>query len=226
RPGIPSTGKTDRPDNPGQACIDCPERGHIWTHYFVGANAVVTKLLGSELHAAMAVERLQNAADLELVRDSEYGKNQLSNLKVKVINSGAGHYLPTGLTEVRQMWLDVSVTDAKGMVLLRSGELDTNGDIDANAVVFHTKLGNDKGEAVINASHAGRIIYDHRIPPKGYHIERYAFYIPDGAVPPLNIEVKLRYRSISSSLSRVLSGEDAPVIPVIDMTRIDDKIYF
>lgn len=226
RPGIPATGKTVRPDNPGQACNDGPQREHLWTHYFVGANAVVTKLLGSELHSTMAVERLQNAADLEIIRESAYRKNQLSNIKVKVINSGAGHYLPTGLTEVREMWLYVKVTDAKGKVLLRSGELDAKGEIDANAVVYHTKLGNEKGEPVINVAKADRILYDHRIPPKGYHIERYSFYIPSGAVSPLNVEVRLKYRSISQPLAKVLLGDNAPMIPVIDMVRADEKINF
>ncbi len=226
RPGIPSTGKTARPDNPGQACNDGPNRPHLWTHYFVGANAVVTKLLGSELHSKMAIERLQNAADLELIKNSAYRKNELSNIKVKVINSGAGHYLPTGLTEVRQMWLHVKVTDAKGKVLLSSGELDKKGDIDANAVIFHTILGNEKGEPVLNVAQADRILYDHRIPPKGYHIERYAFYIPSGAVSPLSVEVNLRYRSISPALSHVLLGDNTPDIPIIDMVKLSETIEF
>ena len=138
----PATGKTARPDNPGKACDMGPDRDHIWTHYFVGANAVVTKLLGSEMHAKMAVERLQNAADLELIRSESYSKNELSRLKVKVINSGAGHYLPTGLTEVRQMWLYVKITDAEGKVLLQSGAVDEGGNIDEHAVLFNTVLGN------------------------------------------------------------------------------------
>jgi len=150
RPGIPATGKTDRPDNPGKACDDCPDRDHIWTHYFVGANAIVTKLLGSELHAQMAIERLQNAADLELIKNDLYNKNNLATIQVKVINSGAGHYLPTGITEVRQMWLDVSITDAGGKTFLRSGGLDNEGNIDKTAVKYYTQLGNDKGEPVLN----------------------------------------------------------------------------
>ncbi len=226
RPGIPSTGKTERPDNPGTACDDGPEREHIWTHYFVGANAVVTKLLGSELHANMAIERLQNAADLELLKDSTYSKNQLSHIKVKVINSGAGHYLPTGLTEVRQMWLDVKVTDAKGKVLLRSGKVDSDGNIDENAVKYHTVLGNAKGKPVLNVAKADRILYDHRIPPKGYSIESYTFYIPDNAVSPLAVEVRLKYRSASQSLTDILLGDNAPKIPVIEMVDLKDSIAF
>ncbi|NQT70167.1 MAG: hypothetical protein HQ552_11365, partial [Desulfobacteraceae bacterium] len=127
RPGIPATGKTMRPDNPGKAADKGPDRKHIWTHYFVGANTLVTKLLKSDLHAQMAIERLKNAADLELIKSDAYKKNKLSHISVKVINSGAGHYLPTGLTEVRQMWLDVKISDHKGKTIFRSGSLDKNG---------------------------------------------------------------------------------------------------
>jgi mono/diheme cytochrome c family protein len=226
RPGIPSTGKTERPDNPGQACDDGPERQHIWTHYFVGANAVITKLFGSETHAKMAVERLQNAADLELVKDSSYQKNRLAHIKVKVINSGAGHYLPTGLTEVRQMWLDVKITDARGRVLLRSGNINEEGDVDENAVMYQTHLGDEKGNLVLNVAKADRILYDNRIPPKGYVIEKFAFYIPDDAVAPLKIETTLKYRSASQSLANVLLGDNAPEIPAIDMISITENIIF
>jgi len=223
RPGIPSTGKTKRPDNPGKACIMGPEREHIWTHYFVGGNAIVTKLLGSDVHAQMAVERLQNAADLELLKDSSYRKETLSRVRVKVINSGAGHYLPTGLTEVRQMWIDVKITDAKGKVLLRSGGLDEKGNIDKDAVLYHTKIGDEKGD-LLNVVLADRILYDHRIPPKGYMIETYAFYIPADAVPPLNVEAHLKYRSASQELARALLGEDAPELPVIVMAHVHERI--
>lgn len=226
RPGIPSTGKTERPDNPGKAADSGPERGHVWTHYFVGANAVITKFLGSSTHAQMAIERLQNAADLELIGSSSYKKNELSYIKVKVINSGAGHYLPTGITEIRQMWLDVKISDTRGKIILRSGSLDENGRIDENAVLYYTQLGNEKGEPVINVALADRILYDYRIPPKGYVIEKYAFYIPSDVVFPLKVEVTLKYRSISQPLAIKLLGNSAPQIPVIDMVSLVDEIGF
>jgi hypothetical protein len=224
RPGVPATGKTKRPDNPGFACDSGPERPHLWTHYFVGGNSVVTKLLGSDLHAKMAIERLQHAADLELIKSGPYKKETLSQIKIKVINSGAGHYLPTGLTEVRQMWLDLKITDSVGRVLFSSGHLDRKGNIDRNAVVFHTKLGNEHGEPVVNVALADRILYDHRVPPKGFQIERFAFLIPDSAVPPINIKATLKYRSASQALANILLGKDAPKIPAIDMAVIEGTI--
>ena len=122
------------------------------------------------------------------------------------------------------MWLDVSITDASGKLLLRSGELDKEGNIDKNAVQYYTQLGNEKGQPVLNAALADRILYDYRIPPKGYVIEKYAFYIPDDVTPPVNIDVSLKYRSASQKLANTLLGNDAPEIPVIVMTESKEEI--
>ncbi len=226
KPGVPATGKTARPDNPGKAANNGPSRKHINTHYFVGANALVTKLGGNEIHAQMAVERLQNAADLELVKSDTYQKNSISQIRVKVINSGAGHYLPTGITEIRQMWLDVSIRDKNGRVIFHSGHLDAKGHIDKSAVLFTTKLGNHKGEHVINVALADRVLYDHRVPPKGYLIEKFAFQIPSDAISPLKVNATLKYRSSSQSFVNLLLGDNAVEVPVIDMFHLVDTISF
>ena len=226
KPGVPATGKTERPDNPGKAADNGPSRKHINTHYFVGANALVTKLEKNEIHAKMAVERLKNAADLELIKSDAYQKDGISQIKVKVINSGAGHYLPTGITEIRQMWLDISITDKNGKVVFRSGHLDAKGNIDKSAVLFITKLGNHKGEPVINIALADRVLYDYRVPPKGYLVGKYTFQIPSDAVSPLKVEATLKYRSSSQSFANQLLGDSAYEIPVIDMFHLVDTISF
>jgi hypothetical protein len=217
RPGVPATGKTERPDNPGKPSKYGPWRKHIWTHYFVGANAIITKELGSSNHAEMAVQNLRNAADIEIIKNSILKKNEISTLQVKVINSGAGHYLPTGITEIRQMWLYVKITDSNGTLLFQSGGLDEKSQIDKEAVLYHTILGNDKGEPVVNIAKASKVLYDHRIPPKDHVIEKFSFSIPSDAVSPVSIEATLKYRSISQPLVQELMGDEAPVMPVIDM---------
>ena len=143
-----------------------------------------------------------------------------------MINSGAGHYLPTGITEVRQMWLDVKISDHRGKTIFRSGSLDKNGDIDKNAVLYYTQLGNAKGEPILNVALADRILYDHRVPPKGYLIEKYAFQIPTDATYPLTVKATLKYRSASQSLANKILGDAAPKIPVVDMVSLVDKIAF
>jgi hypothetical protein len=217
RPGVPVTGKTERPDNPSKASKYGGRRKHVWTHYFVGANSIITKRFGSITHAVMAVQNLTHAADIEIIKNSTYKKNEISTIQVKVINSGAGHYLPTGLTQIRQMWLYVEVSDSNGNLIFESGGLDERGEIDKNAVMYNTVLGNDKGEPVVNIAKASKILYDHRIPPKDYVIEEYSLSIPSDAVSPLFIEATLKYRSISQALAQKLMGSEAPNIPVINM---------
>jgi hypothetical protein len=91
-------------------------------------------------------------------------------------------------------------------------------------VLYYTQLGNAKGEPVINVALADRILYDHRVPPKGYLIEKYAFQIPTDAVFPLTVKATLKYRSASQSLANKVLGDAAPKIPVVDMVSLDDKI--
>jgi len=78
----------------------------------------------------------------------------------------------------------------------------------------------------LNVALADRILYDYRIPPKGYVIEKYAFYIPDDAISPIKIAIYLKYRSASQGLAKTLLGKDAPEIPVVVMTSLEDEIEF
>ncbi len=43
---------------------------------------------------------------------------------------GAGHRIPTGVTEDREMWLELTVNDSEGRILYHSGALDSEGKID------------------------------------------------------------------------------------------------
>lgn len=216
-PTVPATGKTERPDNPGFACDGGPKRPHVSTHYLVGGNTLVGKGFSDEIHVKMATDRLKNAADIEIIKSGRYRINSMANIKVKVTNSGAGHYLPTGMTEIREMWLEVRVVDKVGRLIFHSGYVDDNGDMDPDAVMYHTVLGNSKGEPTMNIARADRVLLDHRIPPKGYAVENYSFFIPGYAHDPLRIEVTLRYRSCSQSFANTLLGEGATKIPVVDM---------
>ncbi len=226
QPGIPATGKTVRLDNPGKSSKYGPMRKHVWTHYFVGANAIITKQFRSIKHAEMAVQNLQYAADLKIVTEGTYKKNEVSSIRVKVVNSGAGHYLPTGLTAIRQMWLYVKVTDSERNLLYQSGELDEKGKLDKNAVVYHTVLGDDKGVPTVNIAKAAKILFDYRIPPKDHVTETFSFTIPPGAAPPMLVEAILKYRSISQPLAKELMGSEAPDVPVITMVSDFESVMF
>lgn len=58
--------------------------------------------------------------------------------KVQVKNGTNGHNAPTGFTGERLVWLDVTVTDSAGKIVLRSGDRDKNGDLrDGHSAYVH-----------------------------------------------------------------------------------------
>ncbi len=58
---------------------------------------------------------------------------------VKVQNITSGHNTPTGFTGEREVWLRVTVMDADGKVVFRSGHTDPNGDVlDDELAYVHT----------------------------------------------------------------------------------------
>ena len=209
----------EKPKNPGKASIMGPERDQVYTHEFVGGNFTVTSLLGSERHAEIARGRLQHAAELDVQGPESAQKGSMVTVKVKVTNVGAGHHLPTSLTEVRQMWLDVWVKDAAGAEIFRSGALDTEGNIDEEAVIFNAHAVTEDGHHTVKPWEIARFEYNHTIPPKGSATEKYSFLIPSHAQGPVTIEATLRYRSYPQSVANMLLGDEAPVLPVVDMAK-------
>jgi hypothetical protein len=228
RPGFPSTGSTERPDNPGFATPEILggiKRPHIWTHYFVGGSVVPISLPpNSKVQAQMAVERLQNAATLAIHAVSDVQRIGMLKFQVDIMNTGAGHYLPTGLTEVRQMWLEVSVNDSEGNLLYQSGTVDEKGKIDSEATIYHTVFGNEKGEPTLLVWEATHIISDNRVPPKGKKEEHFACLVPNDVKTPIKIKAVLNYRSAPQHVVDELLGEKSIKFPIIKMTELSTEV--
>ncbi len=223
KPGVPATGSTKRPDNPGKAAAGAKERPHIFTHYFVGANAV-PELVKSKAHRQMAVERLKNAARVSLITKGDWQAGSKASVEVKVENIGAGHKLPTGLTEVRQCWLRVAVTDASGKVVFQSGRLDEAGKIADGAVIYNTVLGDKEGKPTINVAQATQVLKDYRIKPKESVTEKYELAIPADAQGPFTVTAELLYRSAPQKIVNIALGDSAPKIPVIEMASASMEV--
>lgn len=211
RPDVPATGSTERPKNPGTAAFGAPEREHIFTHYFVGGNSVVPAQFGDEEKAGMATDRLQHAAELSL--DTSNIKD--NTLKVRVTNNGAGHKLPTGLTDVRQMWLEIIVTNQKGTILYSSGKTDEKGYLPANTILYHTVFGNGRGEPVENIAKAREILEDKRIKPGETAVER--VLLPASVSGKVTISVRLLYRIASQEEVDRIMGTKRIQLPIIQM---------
>ncbi|MFC1551412.1 multiheme c-type cytochrome [Candidatus Latescibacterota bacterium] len=219
-PGIPSTGMTDRPDFPGQSAMMGKERPHIYRHSVIGANTFTTALLGYPQWAELAAERLKHAAVLDISIPEDSGK-RLSSFTVRVSNEGAGHMLPTGVTEFRQMWLEVEVTDRKGKTVYSSGKMNPDASLPDGTCIFNTVFGDSEGNPTFNVATAAVMLTDHRIPPKGYVDE--SFFTSEPLKLPLTIHARLNYRSLDPAVVESLLGEKKEV-PVVVMAEAEKVI--
>ncbi|MDO8946358.1 MAG: cytochrome c family protein [Desulfocapsaceae bacterium] len=250
----------------GIACQDChmvdfdtflrsadtmkkPERGE-YRHFFNGANFLIYSLteqaakkagdaeLAANVHKKyeMAVARLQAAADLEV--SPVYHDKKLAEIKVRVRNIRAGHKLPTSLTNIRQIWLEMTVKDLDGKVIMTTGTVDAkSGALPAEARLFNS---DGMGEGFHLSHDPWEIVSFGRqdaIPPKGYKEVYYGVSAPQ-AKGPLVVDIKLRYRQAEQKIAHTLLGAvpkdmdlaaiygltSMPDLPIVDMVSKSVKI--
>ncbi|MFO7982145.1 MAG: cytochrome c family protein [Desulfuromonadales bacterium] len=227
--------------------MEKPEREE-YRHYFNGANYLLYYLAkgaalkdGDEALAEnldhkynMAVERLQAAAGLEV--EPVYHNGTLNELKVRVENLRAGHNLPTSLTNVRQMWLEVTVTDEEGNSLLTSGTLDEKGQLEDNVRIFNSEGMGDNFHFAVDPWVITSFSSHETIPPRGHKDVYYG--IPASSGEKVQVEVRLRYRQADQQLAEALLGavpedidlketyglEEVPTLPVVDMVTSTETL--
>lgn len=210
RQGVPGTGSTARLENPGKAAAGGPDRKHIFTHYFIGGNTILPVMAKDMNQKQMAEERLKNAAVIS--SDGLDG----NSIRVKILNNGAGHYIPTGLTHVRQVWVRIIVKDSKGKVIYSSGVVDAKGKITGNVTVYGTVFGDAKGNAVSNIAQAKKILSDNRLKPGEEKIEKFDIGAVSGK---LTVEVALLYRGLDQSIADSIPELKKIKVPVVVMNE-------
>lgn len=197
------------------------ERSLVHDHGFVGGNAVMAPLLGvegAEEHRAEAIKRLQAAAELDMSARA-LDDSGTYELKVKVTNQRAGHQLPTSLTFVRQIWLDVTVTDANGKVVFRSGELDANNQLQPGSVVFRNNSVDKDGKNTLDPWEVAGFTEMNTIPPKGFRYGTYAFRLPPYSTG-FKVTAKLNYMSYEQKFADKLLGKGAIKVPAVNMKTL------
>ncbi len=211
RPGEPGTGLTARGKNPGSSTSGSKERDHIFTHYFIGGNSVIPGMGNDSARVKMAEERLKRAVIIDMDSTTEG-----NNLVVRLNNKGAGHDVPTGVSNMRQVWLQVKAVDSKGKTVFESGVPDKKGYLGDEAVVFVTKFGDGKGNPVDNIAKAREILHDKRLKAGEEHIEKFDLGDIKGK---LKVTASLNYRTIPQDLADNLKSLNGMKIPVIVMAE-------
>jgi hypothetical protein len=151
-------------------------------------------------------------------------------VRVRVKNIRAGHNLPTSMTNIRQMWLEITAKDEKGNILMTSGSIDTAGHLPENVRQFNSAgMGKDFHSSVepwVITSYSRH----ETIPPKGYK-DVYFGLNASSDVKKITVEAKLRYRQAdqevaeaalgavpeSINLNKIYGLTKVPVMPIVDM---------
>jgi len=205
----------------GFAGLGGPYRDVVHDHGFVGGNAVVTEVISGKKsgNSAEAIKRLQNVASINLTLTTE--KDNLHKLVVRVNNDRAGHHLPTSLTEVRQIWLEVIATNDKGVELMRSGTKQKDHALPKGTTIFNAHAVDKDGKHTELPWEISRFTTVNTIPPKGHKDTNYFFNIPadSGSV---TVVTKLHYRSFSQKFADFLLGKDKIIVPSVEMVNIKE----
>jgi len=92
-------------------------------HSFVGPDYPLDDPEARKAHERRRTALLESAATLTVPTESvKRGADDVS-FAVTLANTGTGHYLPGGFAFVRQMWFEVTLSDAAGAALATSGKL-------------------------------------------------------------------------------------------------------
>ena len=195
----------------------------IHPHWFVGGNVETARLSGSEIHATEAEARLRSAAELALtVQPAKVGG--VLTFEVAVTNVGAGHSLPTSLTELREMWVHVRVLDAAGEVLFEDGALDAHGEIGKAALRFGSELLDAEGKPTFRPWLGVRFGRKRLIAPKGTERETLRTSLPAAVEGELTLEARLLYRIAPPHVLREVMGERAFEPRVVEMASARQSV--
>ena len=199
----------------GKLCVDChmPRTNGKADHRSPGGNVYMArtlalpgleeaqaKLLGSAL--AMWTERSAGA------------------VVVHVTNAGAGHAFPTGVTDIREPWLEVQALDAAGKVLARYGGPDGAGLLPPLSARFGIDVASADGTLLLRheLSESTRIPFARTIAAK----ETQTITIPlPTTLPPgtSKVEAVMLYRNVRTPYFRAATGDTAGASPDVVVTR-------
>lgn len=170
----------------------------------------------------MAVARLQAAAALEV--SPVYRDKKLAEIKVRVKNIRAGHNLPTSLTNIRQIWLEMTVKDQDGRMIMTTGTVDANGALPSETRLFNA---DGMGQGFHFAIDPWEVVSFSRkdsIPPKGYKDVYYGVSAPQ-AKGTLVVDIKLRYRQAEEEVAYTLLRavpKDIDLAAIYGLTQLPD----
>src|SRR5580658_97765 len=212
------------PEIATKAAIMGPDRPNVAMHWFNGGNVTLLNHFGQTENAQRSRDLLKGAATIEFVDMPTLAPGKDAIVKIKVSNKAAGHKLPSGFPEGREMWIDFTVTDAKGLTVYRSGAVK-DGKTEPSTQNYKVHLGDaDGNEVATEVWKITHVISDSRILPGGTDVRSFFISIPAKAKGPFTLEAKLNYWPFSQALADELLGPGKLPVEIVTMATADTKV--
>lgn len=222
------------PDDPAQhkTCIDChmtqdvsdfdhrvagistddgPLKQDMRSHHFSGGNYYLSGKRSAE-HKKLSIDILKTALTLQLHKEG-------GQVHADITNVNSGHDMPGGAR--RQVWLELTVTDANGQQVFSSGVME-DGYIPADARKF-IKIGVDKNNKPVGLRfwRYDKIGKDTRI--KSGQTRRESFTLPADSIYPLTVNARVLYqvfsRQLSEKVRRAFPEQNIEDSEVVELVR-------
>jgi hypothetical protein len=148
------------------------------------------------------------------------------DLTVRTTNGTHAHPLPSGPLDMNELWLEASITDAAGTVLLTSGGVLADGTVEPEARRLGGTLVDADGQPIRQHRiwRAARIENERLLPPDGSVTDVFSATIPSDVRGPLTVAARWRYRRIEPGLAAWMLGPDAPPLPIETLDEVTTHV--
>jgi hypothetical protein len=184
-------------------CVDChmPDQGGgTRDHSIPGGNVYIAQTFGETDFAATVGKKLSSAIQLSASAAAD-------GVHVLVMNTGAGHSFPTGVTDIREPWVEVQALDGNGALLATYGGPDSTGLVPLAAARLGMDIASSDGTLLYSheLTQATRIPFEHVVPAQGSLELRVP--IPTN-LPPTAVELDavLLYRNVRTPYYQAATG--------------------
>jgi len=215
------------------------KNGKLVSHRWLGANTLLPKYYNYPVQMQKTQDFLRNNVfNLDIFGLERNGGKMIAPLgsqpfdiapgdtltaSVVIQNKGIAHSHVPEQRDFYESWVEFKATNATGHVLMHSGELQPNGNLDPRAHSFTNRLINVKGQ--LNDLHQvwnNRVVaYNNTIASGRSQIVRYQFQLPKDAAGPITITATVNYRRFNQHFIDFGMGKhyEEPVVEMVSRVR-------
>ncbi len=236
-----------------KSCQDChmpPEEatrgdlaardGKVKSHRFLAVNTALPFWRGDFDTIARIEKALEGAlrvdifalkyADGTMVRALDVARPHVAIgeetiFEIVVRNQGVGHTFPGGTTDSNEAWLEVTVTDANGNTVYRSGGIDEDGFVDKRAHFYRTVMVRHDGtEATDRDPQEFHVpAFSRVIGPGSADVARYAITVPKDA-GALRVRARLLWRKFNRTYTNFVFRQPGIQVPDLPHLKTDGPV--